>query len=138
MAEKNIYITKQDQVRLLSLIDDIIMQRSAPTKHLRDLVTELNRATIVTPQDIPNNVITMNSTAHLLDLDTQEELTYTIVYPQDANVDQNKVSVLSPIGTALLGYAVGDEIKWQTPGGIRHLMLKEIIYQPEASGDFHL
>nr|HQH12900.1 transcription elongation factor GreAB [Candidatus Sumerlaeota bacterium] len=79
MAEKNIYITKQDQVRLLSLIDDIIMQRSAPTKHLRDLVTELNRATIVTPQDIPNNVITMNSTAHLLDLDTQEELTYTIV-----------------------------------------------------------
>lgn len=138
MSAKNIYITKQDKIRLLNMIDDLLMQRPAQARHLKDLVSELNRAQTVPPQEIPNNVITMNSTIQLLDMDTQEELTYTLVYPQDADVDQNKVSVLSPIGTALLGYSVSDEIEWQTPGGLRHLQVKNILYQPEASGDFHL
>ena len=65
-----------------------------------------------------------------------EELTYTLVFPADAEAVQNKISVLAPIGTALIGYRVGDVITWNVPGGMRMLRVEKIIYQPEAAGDF--
>ncbi len=80
----------------------------------------------------------MNSKVALSDIDTSEEMTYTIVFPKDANIDEGKISVLAPMGTAMLGYRVGDIIEWQVPAGKRRIKIEKILYQPEASGDFHL
>ncbi len=80
----------------------------------------------------------MNSTVRLKDLDTEKEMIYTVVFPSDADVAQNKISVLAPIGTALIGYRVGDIITWKVPAGLRKLRVEEIIYQPEAAGHYDL
>jgi regulator of nucleoside diphosphate kinase len=65
-------------------------------------------------------------------------MTWTLVFPEDADIDQNRISVLAPIGTAMLGYSVGDTIEWPVPEGLRRIQVKEILYQPEAAGDYHL
>jgi regulator of nucleoside diphosphate kinase len=80
----------------------------------------------------------MNSTACLIDLDTGEELVYTLVFPKDADIQQNKISVLAPIGTAMLGYSIGEIFEWRVPDGVRRLKVKELLYQPEASGHYQL
>ena len=78
----------------------------------------------------------MNTRA-LLHLD-HEDIELTLVYPEDADLAKNKMSVLSPIGTAILGYKAGDIVEWEVPSGITQIHIKGILYQPEASGDYHL
>ena len=90
---------------------------------------------MVPSQEIPPTVITMNSQVTLLDLDTQEAETYTLVFPDDLDGAPGKVSVLAPIGTAMLGYKTGDIFEWKVPDGMRRLRVERILYQPEASGD---
>ena len=80
----------------------------------------------------------MNSKVCLRDLDTGEELEYTLVFPGDANLEAGKISILAPVGTALIGYRSGDRISWTVPGGIRKLKIIKVLYQPEAAGDYHL
>lgn len=80
----------------------------------------------------------MNSMVRLKDLDSGEEMTYTLVFPDMADISSKKISILAPIGTALIGYKVGDSIEWEVPAGIRKLKVEEIVYQPEAAGDYHL
>jgi regulator of nucleoside diphosphate kinase len=80
----------------------------------------------------------MNSKARLRDLETNEEMIYTLVFPEDANVEEDKISVVAPIGTAMLGQRVGDEFEWEVPAGTVRLRVEELLYQPEAAGDFHL
>ncbi|ABB32825.1 GreA/GreB family elongation factor [Geobacter metallireducens RCH3] len=136
--ERAIYITEFDQSRLEELLDQVNTEDSRDSKHLRELEDELLRAEVVEPQDIPADVITMNSRVCLKDLDSGEELHYTLVFPGDARLEDNRISILAPVGTALLGYRVGDTITWKVPGGTRRLKVKKILYQPEAAGDFHL
>jgi regulator of nucleoside diphosphate kinase len=93
---------------------------------------------IVTPQEIPPTVVTMNSTIELVDMDTKETETYTLVFPDDADISKGKISILAPIGTAMLGYEIGDVFEWEVPAGKRRLRVERIIYQPEASGNFDL
>ena len=80
----------------------------------------------------------MYSQARLYDLEAGEELVLTLVFPEDADLAENKVSVLAPIGMAMLGYRVGDVFEWQVPAGVSRLKVLEILYQPEAAGDYHL
>ena len=80
----------------------------------------------------------MNSQVVLSDLETSEDVIYTLVFPSDADIDAGKISVLAPIGTAILGYRVGDVIEWMVPSGKRRIAIKELRYQPEAAGDYHL
>ena len=87
---------------------------------------------------MPHDVVTMNSRVQLVDLDTGEAMTYTLVFPDDADLRQGKISVLAPIGTAMLGYRVGDTFEWRVPAGLRRLKIEAILYQPEAAGDYHL
>ncbi|MDL1898635.1 transcription elongation factor GreAB, partial [Anaerolineae bacterium CFX7] len=96
------------------------------------------RATVVAPQDIPNDVITMNSVVQLQDIDTKEEEVYTLVFPENADLAKGKISIFAPIGTAMLGYRVGDLFEWKVPAGTRRLRVKKILYQPEGSGNFDL
>lgn len=139
IKEATIYINEVDLARLRKLID---LAREtgndANRMYLDRLEGELERAEVVNPIDIPKDVVTMRSTVRLKDLDNGKEMVYSLVFPNEADVDEGKISVLAPVGTAMIGYRVGDVIEWEVPSGLRRLKVKEIIYQPEASGDYHL
>jgi regulator of nucleoside diphosphate kinase len=138
MSGKPIRITEFDLERLRKLLQDAQYTEYRDSEYLERLQLEIDRAEVVAPEDIPSDVITMNSTVSLLDLDTGEEEIYTLVFPEDADLEQGKISVLAPIGTAMLGYEVGDVFEWEVPAGKRKLRVKKILYQPEASGDYDL
>jgi len=138
MEERIIYITEYDLKRLRELIRDAKRIDRRRNEYLDSLEAELSRGKVVASNEVPPDVVTMNSRVHLVDLDTHEEMISTLVFPQDADITQSKISVLAPIGTAMLGYRVGDTFTWQVPDGVRRLQVKELLYQPEASGDYHL
>ena len=137
--EALIYITEVDLDRLTRLIDRNGWSRKGWNKpYLSRLEGELERAKVVAPRDVPTDAVTMNSTVRLRDLGSGKQLTYTLVFPNEADVDQGKISILAPIGTAMIGYRVGDVIEWEVPSGLRRLKVEEVLYQPEAAGDYHL
>ncbi len=131
-----IYITRQDKQRLEDLLMEV--EASDPRKHgdLKALTEELHRAIIVNPRDVPSDVITMNSRAEMRDLESGETVDFTLVFPSEANIDEEKISVLAPIGAGMLGYRVGDQFEWKVPGGLRRMKVTKVHYQPEAAGDF--
>jgi len=128
---RDIFITEEDHEKLMQLIAGARQQRRN-IAHVEQLRAELERAHLVPADDIPPDVVTMNSQLLLRDLDTGEEQTITLVFPRDANVDQRRVSVLAPLGTAILGYRDGDIIEWKMPGRTRRLQIERVVYQPEA------
>jgi regulator of nucleoside diphosphate kinase len=136
MEKRTIYITEADMERLKERLLESETISGRDKEYLAELEQELLRAEIVSAQEIPGDVITMNSSVLLKDLDTNKEFTYTLVFPVDADIGQNKISVLAPIGTALIGYRVGDIITWEVPAGQRRLKVEKVIYQPEAAGDY--
>ncbi len=138
MSGKPIHITQFDLERLRKLLLDAQSTNYRKSEYLERLQMEINRAEVVLPKDVPSDVVTMNSTVCIEDLDTQEEEIYTLVFPENADLGQGKISILAPIGTAMLGYEVGDSFEWEVPAGKRRLKVKRILYQPEASGDYHL
>ena len=125
-----IYITEFDKARLESLV----MLEEGPA--VVELEHELERAVVVEPQQVPSNVVTMNSRA-LVQLD-DEEIEVALVYPEDANSSAGKHSVCSDLGAAILGYQEGDAIDWRIAGRTRQIEIRKVLYQPEAAGDFHL
>ena len=134
-----IYITESDLDRLRKLIS--VMSASDTDKaqeYLEMLENELDLAEIVKPQSVPKDVITMRSKARLLDIDSGKEVVYSLVFPNEADLEKGKISILAPIGTAMIGYKVGDIIEWEVPAGLRRLRVEEVLYQPEAAGDYHL
>jgi regulator of nucleoside diphosphate kinase len=136
-VDNRIYISEFDMKRLKGLIK-FAEERwdKKVAKYLEELDEELDRAEIVRPEEIPTDVVTMNSTFRLLDLDSGEEPVYTLVFPAKADSSSGKISVLAPIGTAMLGCRVGDTVEWEVPAGLKKLKVKEIVYQPEAAGDY--
>ena len=138
MSQRNIYITNQDQQRLTDMLEEALARNSRDSGFLKELARELANAETVDPKSVPPHVVTMNSRVVVKDVASGETSEYTLVFPEQADVAQNRLSVVSPIGTAILGYAKGDTITWQTPGGPRQIRILDIPYQPEAAGDFHL
>ncbi|MDD4237022.1 MAG: nucleoside diphosphate kinase regulator [Desulfotomaculaceae bacterium] len=132
---RQIFITVADKERLQKLINEAKEFNPGSKEYLRNLERELNRAKVVASEKIPHNVITMNSKVLLRDLDSSEKMIYTLVYPSEANLIENKISILAPIGTAILGFRTGDVISWEVPDGLVRLEVDEILYQPEAAGD---
>ncbi len=135
--KKEIYITEYDLNRLRTLIEDERAIKKG-AKHLEELEEELKRAVLVEPQDIPADVVTMNSRIRLKDLEAGDEMTIQLVFPKDADSKQDRISVLAPVGTAIIGFKVGDVIDWEIPSGTAKFRVEEILYQPEAAGDFDL
>ena len=135
MNQPSIFITTKDVAKLRELIRKAYHSEYRGSDYLKKLAEEIEKASVVRPDQIPSDVITLNSTARLVDQKTDEEMLYTLVFPEDADISQGKISILAPIGTAMLGYKVGDTFEWDTPGGKRTIRVKEILYQPEASGD---
>jgi regulator of nucleoside diphosphate kinase len=135
MSQPSIFITTEDAKKLRHLLRETFHSNYRGSEYVGKLAKEIEKASIVQPDQIPSNVITLNSTARLVDQQTKEEMVYTLVFPEDADVSQGKISVLAPIGTAMLGYKTGDTFAWDTPGGKRSIRVKEVLYQPEAAGD---
>ena len=133
---KDITITVADRQRLGTLVDNAATKWTVDQKLINDLEVELERAEAVDSHDVPGDVVTMNSTARLRDLDTGESFDYTVVYPRDANAEENRVSVLAPVGTAIFGCRAGDEVEWPVPAGTVRLRVEEVVYQPERAGEF--
>lgn len=133
MNERTILITETDREGLRRAL---LKQRAVAgsRQHLADLQKELERAEIVEAQAVPEDVITMHSTFELTDLDTGTTETYTLVFPEETDSIPASLSVLAPIGTASLGYRVGDEFEWHVPAGLRRLRVTKVLYQPEAAG----
>ena len=137
VMKDTIYITSQDKQRLEELLAEAAVFDARKQGDLKALEEELRRAVIVDPKEAPADVITMNSRAELLDLDSGETVTFSLVFPPQANIDEEKISVLAPIGAGMLGYRVGDEFEWKVPEGVRRMKVTKVHYQPEAAGDFH-
>jgi regulator of nucleoside diphosphate kinase len=133
MAQKTITISENDYKRLQELMAQGRRINFRANRYLRDLQRELSRAQILPADQVPSNVITMDSTARLMDLDTERETEFTLVFPDDADPDQNKISVLAPIGCAMLGYREGDEFEWETPDGNRRLRVVKVLNQPQET-----
>ena len=133
---KAIVITKQDHRQLQNLLAEVALSQPRDRGDLVALRDELYRAVIVDAHEVPADVVTMNSRAELVDLDSGEAAVFTLVFPADAAIDENKISVLAPVGAAMLGYRVGDEFEWTVPGGTRRMRVGHVQYQPEAAGDF--
>jgi regulator of nucleoside diphosphate kinase len=130
---ESIYVTESDAEKLRKLIARLRGSRAVNPDHLDMLEQELDRAEIVSPHAIPKDVVTMNSEVRLEDLDSGSTRRYKLVFPSQFRGDDS-VSVLAPIGTAMLGYRVGDVIEWPVPKGVRRLRVLEVVYQPEAAG----
>lgn len=131
--QHQLLITEQDYERLALLV------QHAETKNAAALEEELAAAKIVPQKDIPKDVVTMNSRVKFIDVESNKESEITLVYPKDADVTKQQVSVLAPVGIALIGLRKGQTIDWPMPNGqSRTLKVIDVIYQPEAAGDLDL
>ncbi len=134
MKKRTIFISETDRQRLVALIDAARMNAPVREDYLAALEAELRRARVVPDNEVPPDAVTMNSVVRLRDLDSDETEEYELVHPADADVAHGRISVLAPVGTAILGYRVGDVIEWPVPAGLRRLRVEEVLYQPEWGG----
>ncbi|MBP3984665.1 nucleoside diphosphate kinase regulator [Pseudoxanthomonas helianthi] len=131
----SLIVSSRDFARLEALLDTPVLRRHPAALALMD---ELNRAEVRAPEDMPGDVVTMHSRVECRDELSGEIHRLTLVYPNEAEVEKGRVSVLAPVGSALLGLSVGQSIDWNAPGGrALRLRVTGIDYQPEASGDLH-
>lgn len=129
-----IVISSLDAERLESLLESL-PEGAFPGRAA--LEAELLRADVVDPEQIPPTVVTMNSTVRFR-VASMEDFKLTLVYPKDVGESGDRISVLAPVGSALLGLSQGDEIEWPKPGGgMLKVRIEEVTYQPERAGEFH-
>ena len=130
-----ITVSSLDLERLEDLLDS---PRADAFPGKAALQAELARAEIVEPGKVPPNVVTMNSTVRFVTDTPEQEFQLTLVYPKDADNSGGKISVLAPVGSALLGLSVGDEIEWPRPGGgVTRVRIVDVVFQPERAGELH-
>ncbi len=133
MQNRTIIISDVDHQRLEALVESARYDASLHHEYLDALEGELKRAQIVPQSEVPNEVISMNSVVRLRDLDTDEVDQFQLVCPEDADMTQHRISILAPVGTAILGYQMGDVIEWPVPAGLRRLRVEMVSYQPEMA-----
>ncbi len=138
LPKGKIQVTSYDMNRLFAMAEQLRKRGGQVPAGLDQLEEELARCAEVKQETVPKDVVTMNSKVTLKDLTSGKDITCTLVFPDEADSAQGKVSVLAPLGMAILGYRVGDKISWQMPSGVRELQIETVHYQPEAAGDYQL
>lgn len=128
----DIIISSTDAARIMNCIENARSGRMSAPVNLVPLMNELNRAKLVNPDKMPEDIVTMNSKVTLHNSKTNKEMEIEIVYPQDADISKNKISIFAPVGTALLGYRKGDLVQWNTPSGIVELKILDIMNNHRA------
>jgi len=129
MKLSNIYISEHDH----NVLHQLIRSLSQKTDTVIRLQGELRRAFVVEDAYIPDEAIGLNSYVEIEDIDTGEIEKYTLTLPAQADFDQGRLSVLTPLGAGLLGYESGDEIEWPTPGGLRNIRVLNVVRTPVAA-----
>jgi regulator of nucleoside diphosphate kinase len=133
-AKPKILMSSLDAERLARLLESLPYE-AVPGRE--DLESELARANVVDPKDVPPNVVTMNSTVRFRIQSSDKDFFLTLVYPKDVDPKGGTISILAPVGSALLGLAIGDEIEWPKPGGgVLKVRIEDVLYQPERAGDY--
>ncbi|HNW27103.1 MAG TPA: nucleoside diphosphate kinase regulator [Spirochaetota bacterium] len=139
LNNNEILITKYDYGRIMILIDHM---RNTFSKEQKEnavkLNQELQRAHKVSSMEIPADYVTMNSIFEIKEKEEIESRIFNLVFPDEANSEQDRISILSPIGTAVIGCRVGNVINWNVPGGLKKFVIINMIYQPEAAGNYNL
>lgn len=131
----SIILSRLDVERIEALLDTPALRDAPAAARLR---SEIDRAEVVEPADMPADVVSMNSSADCVDESNGKHHALTLVYPKDADADAGRISVLAPVGSALLGLRVGQGIDWPGQGGqVHRLKVTAIHYQPEAAGHLH-
>ena len=125
-TQRYIVVAEADARRLRGLLAARRESALHDEAHLLELESELERALVVSRDAVPAQVVAMDSAVSVLDLASGERREYTLVYPADANAAVGRISVLAPLGTALLGYREGDELEWMMPGGLRRLRIERV------------
>lgn len=139
MLTRPIVVTSMDMERLRDLIRRTRKSRDLPryeVEALDALEAELARAEVVAPGQVPADVVTMNTVVVASSAHSRRASEWMVVYPEDADLDEGRISVLEPLGSALLGYREGDEFEWDMPVGVRRYRIEKVLSQPEAAGDF--
>lgn len=134
MSEERVVMNWLDVQKLKAQVFSGSKRHEKDQAHLEILKQEIARAGIVSPKDVPPDVVTLNSEVLVRDLANGDKMIYRLVFPWNADISKNQVSVLAPIGTALLGRRVGDSIRFRAPGRIREFQVEKVLYQPEAAG----
>lgn len=135
-SRPEIVLSSLDSERLFSLIDSL-PKNSVPG--IEELEEELGRAKVVEPKEIPASIVTMNSTVRFFVESTKKEFELTLVYPKNVDSNGKTISILAPVGSALLGLSIGDQIEWPRPGGgFLKVKITDITYQPERAGNYQL
>ena len=137
LSQHELLITESDFDRLKHLVDSP-RYRVTHAMLTATLRAGLKRSRVVGAASVPEGVVTMNSKLRVRDLKSGESETYTLVFPDDADINDGRLSVLAPLGAALLGARAGDVVEFDAPAGVRRLKVEKVLYQPEAAGDFHL
>lgn len=142
-TKSDLCITKFDYDRLMKLLVKELKKRNAADdinqlNNVKKLLKQIKSAEKVDSKEIENYYVTMNSVLELKNLGIPQKLQFRLVFPDDANGGNDTVSVLSPVGIALLGSQQGGVIKWEMPVRDSFFQINKIIYQPEAAGDYHL
>ncbi|WP_439503722.1 nucleoside diphosphate kinase regulator [Methylophaga sp.] len=134
-SQPDIIISELDYSR----IDNLLRATQGIATNVKSaLLTELERAELVAPEQIPANVVTMNSQVKFSVISTGVTFTLKLVYPKDMDDSGNTISILAPVGSAMLGLKEGDEIDWQDgQGGMLQVRIETIEYQPERAGEYH-
>jgi regulator of nucleoside diphosphate kinase len=137
MSDRTIQVTADDAERLRRLIRSAGSGDERDRPYLAALKAELDRATVTSPDQLSPDVVTMNSRVRLRD--GRRTWIMTLVFPEDADPEEGRISVLAPLGAAILGCRVGQRVEFRVPGGDwRACDILSVLYQPEAAGDRHL
>jgi len=126
MRDHSIVVTDKDARVLRGLLASHSVS-SHDQDHVRELELELERALVLEESQVPPDVITMRTQVQVLDLTSGERREFSLVSPSAADVTARRISVLAPLGTALLGYREGDEVEWMMPGGPRRLRVERVL-----------
>jgi len=127
MRETPIIVTDRDISRLRGLLGGASDASLRDRAHLAQLRSELERAAVLAADELPAGVVTIDSLVRVVDLDSGQRSVLTLVLPQEADVAERRISVLAPIGTALLGFRAGDDVEWVMPGGTRRLHIEHVV-----------
>ncbi|HEY8400356.1 MAG TPA: GreA/GreB family elongation factor [Cytophagaceae bacterium] len=121
---KTIILSKADYV----LLSTYIKNHSAAFSQysLKKLAVELQSAKIVEEDKLPKDVVRLNSEVRIVDVEQKKDMTLKLVLPSEANVKENKISIVAPLSTALIGYSKGDIIEWEVPSGTKRFKILEV------------
>ncbi len=130
---RQIIVSKPDAQRLRAVLRAHRHAHERDLAHLHDLEAELDRAAVMEAGDVPASVVTMQAAVEVEDVVTGERREYVLAFPHEADAASRRISVLAPLGTALLGYRERDEIVWRMPGGVRRLRIRKVAQDPTGA-----